>query len=352
MTRSPLYAAVAALGFAAGTADAQTERHTVSGARVAIYNLAGKVRVQPAAGGQVTVDVTRGGRDAGQLKVATGEVRGASSLRVVYPFGSIVYPDMGYRGRTQLRVNSDGTFDDGDHDGGWRDRDRVEIRGSGSGLEAYADMVVGVPKGQRIVIHWGVGEANVANVDGDIRVSVAAARVTSQHTRGRLYLDTGSGGVEVTDAQGDVTLDTGSGGVTINGVSGESLVMDTGSGSIKGGTIDVRTLKVDVGSGGMRLDRIKAGEVAVDAGSGGIDLSFLAPIQDLKADAGSGGVTLRLPANQGGEIDIETGSGGIQSDFNVTTSRLSRNRLHGTIGNGNARIRIESGSGTVRLLKY
>ena len=75
--------------------------------------------------------------------------------------------------------------------------DRVEIRGSGSGLEAHADLVVGVPKGQRIVIHWGVGDAMVSNVDGDIRVSVASATVTSEHTKGRLNLDTGSGNVTI-----------------------------------------------------------------------------------------------------------------------------------------------------------
>src|SRR3569833_3719184 len=48
---------------------AQTERHTLSGDRIAVYNLAGKLRVQSAAGSQVAVDVTRAGRDAAQLRV-------------------------------------------------------------------------------------------------------------------------------------------------------------------------------------------------------------------------------------------------------------------------------------------
>ena len=242
------------------TLSAQNERHTLSGDRVAIYNLAGKLRVQAGTGSQVVVDVTRGGRDAAQLRIAAGDVRGSDSLRVIYPSDRIVYPLLGNRGRTQLRVNCDGTFDDSDdHEGwGWSNRDRVEIRDSGSGLEAHADLVVSVPKGQRIAIHWGVGDAIVSNVDGDIRVSVAASRVTAEHTRGTLKLDTGSGTVTVTDAQGDVTLDTGSGGVTVNGVHGESLLIDTGSGEIRGGDIDVKTLKVDVGSGGLQLDRIKA----------------------------------------------------------------------------------------------
>lgn len=340
----------ALLVFLPVVAAAQTEQHALTGDRVAIYNLAGKLRVQAGSGSQVTVAVTRGGRDATQLRVLQGAVRGFEALRVVYPSDHLVYPLMGSGGRVQLRVNSDGTFDDNDDDG-WRGRDRVEIRNSGSGLQAYADLVVSVPKGRRLTVHWGVGDALVSNVDGDIRVSVAAARVTSERTRGILKLDTGSGSVTVTDAQGEVSLDTGSGDVTVNGVSGENLLMDTGSGSITGGGIDVKTLKMDVGSGGLRLDRIKAPRVAADAGSGGVELSFDAPITDLTAESGSGGVTIRVPAAQGAEVDIETGSGGIQTDFAIAMTRFARNHIRGTIGSGNARIRIEAGSGSVRLLK-
>ena len=54
-------------------ATGQAEHRNLSGERVAVYNLAGRVRVQAATGSQVTVDVTRGGRDASKLKLETGE---------------------------------------------------------------------------------------------------------------------------------------------------------------------------------------------------------------------------------------------------------------------------------------
>jgi DUF4097 and DUF4098 domain-containing protein YvlB len=336
---------------ATANAGGQTERRTLSGERVAIYNLAGKVRVQAGPGSQVVVDVTRAGRDAGQLRLASGDVRGWESLRVIYPSDRIIYPEMGYRSRTQMTVNSDGTFDDGGNHDRFYNRDRVEIRDSGSGLDAHADLVVSVPRGQRIAIHWGVGDANVSNVDGDLLVSVGSASVTAEHTRGRLTLDTGSGSVSLTDAQGDVTLDTGSGGVTVNGISGTSLNMDTGSGTIRASDIDVRTLKADVGSGGMRLSRVKAPRIDLDAGSGGIDLDVLSALEDLRIDSGSGPVTLRLPASLSADVDIETSSGGIDSDFPIQTTNFRRHRLSGRIGDGRGRIRVESGSGSVRLIK-
>jgi lia operon protein LiaG len=356
MTASPrarLHRAVSLLLLVSPVAVAggQTERRALAGERVAIYNLAGRLRVEAGNGNDVSVDITRGGPDASRLSIATGPIRGAQTLRVVYPSNQIVYPALLHRTRTQLRVDEDGTFDDRKSGRDWFSNDRVEIRDSGSGLDAHADLVVRVPKGQSIVVHWGVGDATITNVDGDIRLSVAAASVATEHTRGSLELDTGSGGVTVTDAQGTVSLDTGSGGVTIAGVRGDELRLDAGSGSVRGGDIEVQTLKVDVGSGGLRLTHVKSGRVSADVGSGGLELDLTAPVTDLAVDAGSGGVTIRLPAAQGAELDIETGSGGIESDFAIQTNRMSRNHVRGRIGDGRGRIKIESGSGTVRLIK-
>jgi hypothetical protein len=342
--------AIVLAGPVVANAGAQTERRSVSGDRVAIYNLAGRLHVQPGTGSEVVVEITRGGHDASQLTVATGAIRGAQTLRVIYPSDRIVYADVNRRSRTTMRVNDDGTFDDNN------DRDsfgghRVEIRDSGSGLDAHADLVVSVPKGQRASVHWGIGEATVTNVDGDLHVSVGSGHLTSEHTHGLLSLDTGSGGLTVTDAQGDVTLDTGSGGVSVTGVHGDALAIDAGSGSVRGGDIDVKTLKADVGSGGLRLDRVKATRVGIDAGSGTTQLELLTVVEHLDVDAGSGGVEVRLPGAQGADIDIETGSGGIESDFAVQTTHLERHHLRGKIGDGRGSIKIEAGSGTVRLIK-
>jgi lia operon protein LiaG len=341
------------LGVSSRTADGQAERRTLSGERVAVYNLAGRVRVQSGSGSQVTVDITRGGADARNLKIESGDVRGWNALRIIYPSDRVVYRDRGDSYRTTLTVNADGTFGDARGDRGFfsRDRDRVEIRSSGSGMDAYADLTISVPKGQRVAVHLGVGEAIVTNVDGDVMVDVAAARVEASQTRGRLSLSTGSGSVTVTDAQGTIDLDTGSGGATVSGVRGESLRMDTGSGSIRVTDIDVREFDADVGSGGMRLLGVKSPRITLDAGSGSVELELLADVDDLRIDTGSGGVTVRIPTVLGAEVEIETGSGGIDTEIPVTMTKWQRDYLRGTIGDGRGRIRIEAGSGRVRLVK-
>jgi hypothetical protein len=62
-------------------------------------------------------------------------------------------------------------------------------------------------------------------------------------------------------------------------------------------------------------------------------------------------VTVHLPASQSADVDIETGSGGIDTDFDIRVTRFERRHMVGRIGDGRGSIRIESGSGQVRLLK-
>lgn len=363
LVSSPSIAAVALL-VASPRANAQTERRVLSGDRVAIYNLAGKLRVESGGGSEVVVEVMRGGRDGDRLRLEQGSIQGYEALRIVYPADRIVYPELGRHNRNTITVRDDGTWGNnlsrgergerGDRvsrDDRGHERNQVEITGSGSGLEAYADLRVLVPRGQRIVIHNAAGDARITMVDADLAVEVASSTISAERTRGSLSLDTGSGSVSVTDAQGDIDLDTGSGGVTITGVKGGTLRMDTGSGSIRGGDIDVSDLKADVGSGGVHLERVRASRVNVDAGSGGTELELLSPVDDLKVEAGSGGVTVRLPANLDANVDLETGSGGIDTDFSVQVTKFEQHHIVGRIGDGRGRIKIEAGSGSVRLLR-
>jgi lia operon protein LiaG len=345
-----LRGAALAVFLAPAVTHAQTERFTLAGPEVAIYNLVGVLRIEGGSGDQVVVEVTRGGRDAGRISIATGDVRGRPALRIRYPEDRIVYPRLGYNSRSTFSVGDDGTFGD-DRGNAWGRGRRVEVRSGGDGMEAYADVRVTVPKGKIVRVRHGVGETTIDNVDGRLDVSVAASRVRASRVRGALALDTGSGGVEVTDVTGDLDLDTGSGGATIEGVRGGKLRMDIGSGSLRGRSIEVTELEADVGSGGVRLTGVKTPRLRVETGSGGTDIELLAPVTDVEIDAGSGGVTLRLPADLGATLDVETGSGGIDTEFEVKVQRMERRALRGTVGDGRARVKIEAGSGTVRLLK-
>ena len=331
-------------------AHAQSERFTLDGPEVALYNLVGALKVEGGSGDKVVIVVTRVGHDAQRLTIQTGNVRGRPALRIGYPEDRIVYPRMGYDSRSTFNVSDDGTFGDDGNRGGGRSR-RIEVRSSGDGFEAHADVQVLVPKGKAVFLRHGMGDATIDNVDGRFHVSVAAARVRATHVRGVMTLDTGSGSVEVTDMTGDLNLDSGSGGAVLDGVRGGKLNMDIGSGSLRGRAIDVSELVAEVGSGGIRLSGVKTPRLHLETGSGSTDVELLGPVEDVQIEAGSGGVTLRLPASLGAILDIETGSGGIDTDFEVKVQRMERRALRGTVGDGRGRVKIEAGSGSVRLLK-
>ncbi|HEX6059946.1 MAG TPA: DUF4097 family beta strand repeat-containing protein [Gemmatimonadaceae bacterium] len=326
----------------------QPERFTLSGSSVAIFNLAGTVRATAASGRDVVVTVERAGPDAARLRVETGEIGGRQTLRVIFPEDRILFRGRGNGSwNTQLRVHDDGTFYDGRGDGGRR----VRIESRGSGLDAHANVAVAVPAGQRIALHLAAGDVHVTNVNGDILVDVGAADVTTSGTRGALRLDTGSGEVSVSDAEGDLDLDAGSGGSTLRGVKGRVLNVDAGSGSVTAHDVAVEELRVDAGSGDVTLERVSAPQIDLDLGSGSTDLSLLGDVRRLVVDAGSGGVTLRIPESLGAQIEVDAGSGGLDLQVPVTTRRISRDAFSGTIGDGEGRITIDAGSGRVRILR-
>ena len=343
--------AVAALLLAVGRAEAQ-ETHRVSGERVAIYNLAGRVEVVAGSGPDVVVRLTRGGADADELSVETGPIAGRNTLRVIYPSNEIVYTDRtgrnGRSGRFQsdLRVRPDGTFGEGGRGG-----ERVTVTNRGAGLEAWADLRIEVPAGRAVEIHEAVGETDVRAVQGSIRVDVGSGAVTAAGVRGALSIETGSGSVTVSEVEGELDVDTGSGAVDITGVRGASVNVDTGSGGVDGSDIESPMLSIDTGSGHIRLDRVSSADVTLATGSGSVEVELLERVDNLLVDTGSGGVTLYLPSGVGAEIEAETGSGGIDVDVPVQIRSVKRDHLIGRIGDGRGRIQIDTGSGSIRLLE-
>ncbi len=322
------------------------EVHRLTGGEVAVYNLAGSTRVVPGAGSDVVVRITRGGSDAARLKVETGLLGGEQTLRVVYPGDQIIYPEMGRGSSSNVRVRDDGTFG-----GGGRGGSTVEIRGSGRGAEAWADLVIEVPAGKRVAVRVAAGRMDARGVQADLALHTGTGSVDAADITGDLDVDTGSGSATVAGVRGSVNVDTGSGSVTVRDVQGDEVSIDTGSGRVTGGGLTARSVNVDTGSGSIDLDGVSAPEVSMDTGSGSVDLTLLRDVEALEVDSGSGSVTILAPADLGGMVDLSTGSGGIDMDFAVQVRSVRRDEVHGTLGDGRGTIRIETGSGGIRLLK-
>lgn len=330
----------------------QAKSYTLSGDHVAIYNLVGEVTVVAAGSGAVTVALTPVGADAGKLSVEQGELRGRQALRVLYPDDHIVYPALGRGNRSDFTVREDGTWGGGGDD--WHDGSRgrkVTVRGSGDGLEAAANLRVGVPAGQRVSLYLGVGRMDVTNVDGDLRLDAASAGIAARGTKGRLNIDTGSGDVSVTDASGTVSLDTGSGDVTVTRMTNGDLDVDTGSGEVTATGVSATSVTIETGSGGIGMAETTASRISLETGSGDVRATVKGALEHLHVDTGSGDVTVHLPADIGAMVELDTGSGDFTVDFPLQMTRKSEGNLHGKVGDGHGRIEIETGSGNIALVR-
>jgi hypothetical protein len=345
MVRRAIACVAAAALLAAPVAAQEVQR--LAGQDVAVYTLAGRVEVVRGTGAEVVVRVTRGGADASQLRVETGQIDGRSTLRVVFPDDEVVYPAMGRRSNTTMSVRADGTFGDGNG----RSGSRVRIRGSGDGLEAWADLVVEVPAGRAFAAYLGVGEMEATGVSGDVRLDTGSGGVTATDITGSLDIDTGSGSVTISRVEGSLNVDTGSGGVEVTDVVGDNVGVDTGSGRIRVSGVQAQRLGVDTGSGSVSLEGISAPMVVVDTGSGSVEIELLTDVGQLDVDTGSGSVTVRAPENLGAMVEIDTGSGGIDLDFPLEVTSVRRDRVQGRLGDGQGTIRIDTGSGSIRILR-
>jgi DUF4097 and DUF4098 domain-containing protein YvlB len=310
----------------------QPERYSVPGHEVAIYNLAGEVRVEPGPGPDVRAEVTRGGADAAKLKVLRSEIDGTQSLRFVYPADKISYSKLSHGSSTQLRVREDGTFSDNHDEERRNEGRRITISSGGGGLDAYADLRVTVPMGKQVSLYLAVGKVSVTNVEGNLSIDAASAPVTTSNTRGELNIDVGSGSVQVTQSRGELSIDTGSGQVTGTSIRSSDLSIETGSGDIQ-------------------MTGLIAPQVKLNTGSGAVTADVSGELWNLSVETGSGDITLKVPPTIGAEVDIETSSGEIETDFEVAVTRHARDHMTGRIGDGRGKIDIETGSGGIKLVK-
>ena len=349
------------------------ESHRFDARSLEVANLIGRVTIGPASGDEFEVEVSVRGADGVPRNITVEEERGSRArLSVVFPVEDerrFVYPEFS-RKRAQL------WFRQG------RARSllgeilrsvsgrRIRVERTGSGMEAWADLVIRVPEGTSLTLQHGAGDVAIESVAANLDVDVKAGTMEASGLDGQVELGVGSGRLAVHDARGELDLDTGSGGISLEDFEGGALVIDTGSGTVEVARAAAESIDVDTGSGGVRLHGVEAEWLGVDTGSGGVGVESAA-IDAASIDTGSGSVRLALVRMGDGEFDIDTGSGGISLfvpedvsasfdidvgaggiDVDVPIARTlhkSRGEMRFVSGDGKANVILDTGAGSVRV---
>jgi len=208
--------------------------------RLTVRNLIGEIHIEGHGGSTFEVVVSVAGRDADQGMIRT-KVTG-DQLDILFPAaqGDYVYPRLG-RSNSDFNMKSGGNLADLLYgDGG---ANRIKVRGSGTGLELWADVTVRVPSGGRLEIVHGVGEMFAENVDGDLELATRSGDVTADRTRGELSIATGSGNVGLNQIDSEqVEIATGSGDIKVQDSRGDEFELASGSGEIFLSALQARSI--------------------------------------------------------------------------------------------------------------
>lgn len=177
----------------------------------------------------------------------------------------------------------------------------------------------------------GSGDITARSIGNDVQIKSASGDLKLEEIKGQIQAITGSGDVEIHSVRGAVRLGTGSGDVEVTH-PGDNIVADTGSGDLEVSNA-VSDLRLHTGSG----------EIKVEGNPGATNY------WDLHASSGS--VTLNVPQSASFRLYAHTGSGDIDPQIPLVMEggTVGKHELRARIGDGKARVEIETSSGDIDL---
>lgn len=209
-------------------------------------------------------------------------------------------------------------------------------RNSGRGDED-ARFELTVPRGVRVIVRGRSADVSISGTQGDCEVNTQNGDVILRDVGER---------IEVSSLNGDVTVDGSAGGVDLRSVSGDLVA--------RGVHGDVEAQSV---SGDISIREAASKYVRVQSTSGDVTYSgALDAAGRYSIESHSGDVRITVPQNTGAQLEVSTWSGSIESDFPMTLMPGEHGigagrakRFEFQIGNGGARVSLESFSGDITI---
>ena len=202
-------------------------------------------------------------------------------------------------------------------DGRWEDRD--------------ADLLPELPRDVELTVH---------GIDGDVRVRDLAGFVTVETVDGDVEVR-GAAGVSATSADGDIHIADARGPVSAHTSDGD-IHLDRVAGDIEAHAIDGDVFALEAEAAVAVLSTI-SGTVWYEGRVG--------PGGEYALSSHDGDVVFTLPAGTGARVSVATFDGAFQASFPVQLRRASGGTSHFTVGDGAARVTLESFDGDIHLIR-
>ena len=227
--------------------------------------------------------------------------------------------------------------------GDTRRKDHLDINADGSTISVETSGKWGPAGNADIEITMPAWMAiELSGVETDLTVTGCKCTVHGETVRGDVTVKGGEGNVSVESVEGAVTVTDVNGRVEAQSVN-ESVTVVRVTGD----------LAVQTVNGDVSLDAIKSASVEASTVNG--DITYDGTIQDggrYELSTHQGDIAITMPANANATVSVNTFNGSFESDYPVTlTGKNQRRKFSFTIGNGSARVDLESFGGDIRLAR-
>ncbi len=161
-------------------------------------------------------------------------------------------------------------------------------------------------------------------------VSVSLDCIVPDHVD--LKLGSHNGAVKITNITGQIDATTHNGRVTADQVTGD--------------------VKLQTHNGGVECREISGG-AQLKTHNGGVNVSYSDAAEsacDISIVTHNGGINLTAPSNYSAQVEASTHNGSINTDLPITvTGKVSKNKLTGTIGDGQGELYLKTHNGSIRI---
>lgn len=209
---------------------------------------------------------------------------------------------------------------------------RVTIRTLTRGRSADVNFEITVPQGTPLELTGTSTDIDVAGVCGELTVNTVSGDVAADCARGEATVNSVSGDVSISRVEGVVETSSTSGDVQVR---------------LARGPVRMRSV-----SGDLTIEQVESSDIEATTVSG--DVVYTGRITDsgrYRFEAHSGDLVVSIAGQLNATVTVWTFSGQFESDFPIELqpgTRVSR-EWNFRQGNGSARVRLQSFSGTVGL---
>lgn len=224
----------------------------------------------------------------------------------------------------------------------------IRVGGGSSSRHVSIDYTIIVPANTEIRGISGSGDLTVDGLQGPANFISGSGNVSASQIGSDIQAVAGSGDFQFANVQGQVQATTGSGDVDLSLVKG-AIRLHTGSGDVHvaqpGNDVTIQTGSGDVEIGGAIAD------LRLQSGSGGFTVSGNPGTSNYwDFSTSSGDVTLNVPADASFRLYAHTTSGDIDAAIPIVMEGTAgKHELRARIGDGKARVEIQTSSGGISL---